>query len=510
MEAARPIRGLIRLSSVVLWMASLLAPKAQRQAWLEKQRKEVWHWLHFLLESGQLNAARKRQIASHLWRAFSDALWSRFNRDKAIRLAREVPRAPRFCLISLGLLLIVVVVASGFAPTVRGALWWLPYKNPDRLVQLSFSGPYVHYPSDTLFLTTSRWSQQSKTAESLSAYSWEPARMTTALGREELISARVASNFFDVMGVNAELGHVFHPGDQALCPNCIVISNGLWEHGFHRDRGIVGKQVAFQGTTSTVIGVLPARFWFISREISVWTFSRTHARAFNNADRTGAVLRLRPGVPRAEARGEFDKFVHDAASALGSAQAELAPIQDQALQGVEIYLLFALLALIGSMAILTLRLARSISLKMRVEFRENYRWWLFFAAKTVLLIATCFVASLEGTRWVLLTFTGSLPSYAGAISSWLLLVTTVLAITWSLHDQYRRCRICLKRLEHESYVGVPARLFLDWWGTELVCSQGHGLLHVPEMKASWLEDEQWIQLDDSWKPLFESEEAKVL
>lgn len=334
--------------------------------------------------------------------------------------------------------------------------------------------------------------------------------MTTALGREELISARVASNFFDVMGVNAELGHVFHPGDQALCPNCIVISNGLWEHGFHRDRGIVGKQVAFQGTTSTVIGVLPARFWFISREISVWTFSRTHARAFNNADRTGAVLRLRPGVPRAEARGEFDKFVHDAASALGSAQAELAPIQDQALQGVEIYLLFALLALIGSMAILTLRLARSISLKMRVEFRENYRWWLFFAAKTVLLIATCFVASLEGTRWVLLTFTGSLPSYAGAISSWLLLVTTVLAITWSLHDQYRRCRICLKRLEHESYVGVPARLFLDWWGTELVCSQGHGLLHVPEMKASWLEDEQWIQLDDSWKPLFESEEAKVL
>ena len=508
MEVSRPIRGLLRLSSGMLWIASLLAPKTQRKAWLEKQRAEIWHWVHFLHESGRLNSASKREIARHLGNSFSDALWLRFNRDKVLRLAREVPRAPRSCLAGLAVLLIVVVMASGFAPTIRGAFSRLPYNTPDRLMQLSFNGPFVHYPSDTLFLTAARWSQQSKTAESLSAYSWEPARMVTTLGREELASARVAPNFFDVMGVNAELGHVFHPGDEAQCPYCIVISNGLWEHSFHRDPAIVGRLVTFQGTTSIIIGVLPARFWFISRDISVWTSSRSHARAFNAADRTGAVLRLRPGVSREQARAEFDQFVQDAGSALSFVRGDLAPIRDKALQGVEIYLLFAFVALVGAMAILAFRLARTSSPNMKVDRSDNYHRWVFFFAKTVLLIAICFVASLEGTRDALLIFTGGLPSYAGTISSWLLLVTTVLAVTWSLHDQYRRCRICLKRLEHESYVGVPARLFLDWWGTELVCSQGHGLLHVPEMKASWLEEDQWIQLDESWKSLFESE-AKV-
>lgn len=509
MKASRPIRGLIWLSSGVLRVASLLVPEAQRRDWLEKQRAEIWHWIHFLHESGRLNSASKREIARHLGNSFSQALWLRFNRDKALRLAREIPRSPRFCLIGLAVLLIVVVMASGFAPTTREAFSRLPYKSPDQLVQISFGSQYIHYPSDTLFLTSARWAQQNKTAESLSAYSWEQAKMTTPLGREELASARVSPTFFDVMGVNAALGHVFHSGDEQQCPNCIVISNGLWERSFHHDPGIVGKQVAFQNTTSTIIGVLPAKFWFISRDISVWTSSRMHGRAFNAADRTGLVLRLHEGVSPAEAQAEFEKLIQQAGSAINFARAEFAPIRDKALQGVEIYLLFAFVALVASVVILAVHLMRSISAKMHSELRDNYRWWFFFAGKTVLVIAICFVASLEGTRRALLAFTGGVPSYAGAISSWFLLVTTVLAITWSLHDQYRRCRICLKRLEHESYVGVPARLFLDWWGTELVCSQGHGLLHVPEMKASWLEEEHWIQLDDSWKELFDSEEAKV-
>lgn len=509
MEASRPIRGLIRVSSGVLWIASLLAPRARRKEWLEKRRAEMWHWIHFLHESGRLNYSTKREIARHLWRSFSDALWVRFNRDKAVRLSREVPRAPRFCLISLAAVLMIVVIASGFAPTIRGAFSRLPYKSPDRLAQLSFTGHFTHYPSDALFLTTARWMQQSKTAEALSAYSWAQAKMVTALGREELISARVSPDFFDVLGVSAEMGRVFHAGDEMQCVNCIVISNALWEHGFHRDPAIVGRQAQFQGTTGIVIGVLPAKFWAVSRDISVWTFSRAHAHAFNSADQTGAILRLRAGVSREQARVEFDKLIHDAGSALSFVRAELAPIRDQARQGVEIYLIFGFVALVGAMAILAFRLVRANSSRMKVERGDSHRWWLFFVAKTVLLLAICFVASLEVTRGALLFFTGGVPSYAGTISSWLLLVTTVLAITWSLHDQYRRCRICLKRLEHESYVGAPARLFLDWWGTELVCSQGHGLLHVPEMKASWLEEDQWIQLDESWKSLFDSEEAKV-
>jgi hypothetical protein len=94
----------------------------------------------------------------------------------------------------------------------------------------------------------------------------------------------------------------------------------------------------------------------------------------------------------------------------------------------------------------------------------------------------------------------------GPFSTWLFLVTAMIALSWSLYDQGRRCRFCLRRLGNEASVGTPGYLFLGWWGTELVCSDGHGLLHVPEMKSSWQEFDQWVSLDESWKPLFEHEE----
>jgi len=508
MEPSAPIRGLIRQSSWLLRIASFLVPKTQRQNWYKRWSTQIWHWVHFLHESGRLNAATRLELAKHLWGAFSDALWHRFNRDKALRLAHEVPRRPRFALGAISVLFLAVLIATGFAPTMRWAFSRLPYKAPDRLLQLSFSGEYIHYHTESLFLTVRSWAQESKTAESLAAYSWEPARITTAQGKQVITGARVSPGFFDVLGVNSELGRVFHPSDDQNCANCIVISNWLWENGFRRDPAIIGKQVPFRGTMSTVVGVLPARFWFISPEISVWTLSQSR-RLLNDADHTGLVLRLRPGADMAAASAEFGRLVGNVGSTFGSARAEVTPIKNIMRQGVQVYLLFSLLALIASVAMLALRLTRSVSPNIRVGLRDNAAWWLFFTAKTFLLVATCFVASLEGTRQALLTFTGNVPEYTGAISSWFLLVTTVLAITWSLHDQYRRCHICLKRLEHESYVGVPARLLLDWWGTELVCSQGHGMLHVPEMKASWLEEEHWIQLDESWKALFDTEEAKV-
>ena len=299
------------------------------------------------------------------------------------------------------------------------------------------------------------------------------------------------------------MGRLFHSGDDKQCVNCIVISNYLWQYGFHHDPSIVGKQIVFEGSPSTVVGVLPRRFWFTSPEISLWTVSQSHANSFTTADRTGVVLRLHPGVSISRAAGEFSQYV------AATSSIDLTSIKDRVRQGTEIYLLFTMLAFFGSLILLAYRLVNSSGPKVHLRLRDNYRWWMFFAAKTVLLLVTCFLVSLEGTRRAFLIFTGVVPPFAGAVCAWLFLVTTILALTWSLHDQCRRCRLCLKRLGHEIYVGVPAYSLLEFWGTELVCSQGHGILHVPEMRASWLEMEHWTPLDDSWKLLFESENAKV-
>ena len=503
MKPAGPIRGLLWQCRWLLRVACVLVPKAQRSAWYQAQYLQIWHWTHFLLESGQLNAAKRLEVLKHLWGAFADAAWHRFDREKVLKLAREGPKTPRFCLLSFGVIFLIMLAASGFAPTVRTSLSSLPYRAPERLAHLSFTNNYLRYHMDSLFLAASRWGEQSTTTEAVSAYAWEPATITAASGPVEVISARVSPDFFDTLGVGPGMGRLFQAGDERQCTNCIVLSNPLWRYGFHHDPAIVGKQVVFDGATFRVAGVLPSRFWFVSPEISVWTVGPSAANSFTTAERAGLVLRLRPGASLSQSSREFSRF------ASATSGVDLTPVKARVQQGTYIYLLFTLLAFLGSLVMLAYRLVNSSGPKVRLSLRDNFRWWMFFAGKTLLLVAICFLLSLEGTRRAFLMFTGVIPPFAGAVCTWLFLVTTLLALSWSLHDQCRRCRLCLKRLGYESYVGAPAYLLLDWWGTELVCSKGHGMLHVPEMQASWLDMEHWTPLDDSWKPLFEEEEAKV-
>jgi len=86
---------------------------------------------------------------------------------------------------------------------------------------------------------------------------------------------------------------------------------------------------------------------------------------------------------------------------------------------------------------------------------------------------------------------------------WLYVLGTMGVVFWSVADQRARCRVCMRLMAFPVRIGSPGCLLLDWSGTELFCSEGHGLLHVPTMTPSWDEDaDRWISLDDSWKGLF--------
>ena len=71
-----------------------------------------------------------------------------------------------------------------------------------------------------------------------------------------------------------------------------------------------------------------------------------------------------------------------------------------------------------------------------------------------------------------------------------------------LHGHRHRCPHCLQPLGHAAMVGSPSASFLDWYGVELACSQGHGLMHVPDMPTTWFPAPRWVALDASWSGLF--------
>jgi hypothetical protein len=94
----------------------------------------------------------------------------------------------------------------------------------------------------------------------------------------------------------------------------------------------------------------------------------------------------------------------------------------------------------------------------------------------------------------------------GPFLVWLYVLGSMGVLFWAVADQRARCRVCLRLLAFPVRVGCPGCLLLDWSGTELFCSEGHGVLHVPHMAPSWDEEaERWISLDESWQGLFASQ-----
>ncbi|MFP5228052.1 MAG: ABC transporter permease [Acidobacteriota bacterium] len=83
-------------------------------------------------------------------------------------------------------------------------------------------------------------------------------------------SYEVSGNYFDMLGVQPELGRLFHASDEHG-PNSapyIVLSDGFWRSRFGADPDVVGRTVDLNKHPFTVIGVAPAAFH--GTELILW------------------------------------------------------------------------------------------------------------------------------------------------------------------------------------------------------------------------------------------------
>ena len=110
--------------------------------------------------------------------------------------------------------------------------------------------------------------------------------------------------------------------------------------------------------------------------------------------------------------------------------------------------------------------------------------WMFFATKVIFLLSTVFCGGLT------LMAVGATP-----ILGQTLLAGYVLAFRWALIDQRRRCPICLHELTNPVRIGESSHTFLAWYGTELICAKGHGVLHIPEIPTSCYRTQRWLDLE---------------
>ena len=134
----------------------------------------------------------------------------------------------------------------------------LPVHDPERLVFV-FNGPagsVFSYPDYAALR------DQNNVFDGLLAWGGIAASLNSNDQTDLVNGAIVTGNFFEVLGVRAQLGRTISSEDDKTpgAHPVAVISQGLWQRRFAGDPNIVGRQLLLNGNTFTVIGVLPAGF----------------------------------------------------------------------------------------------------------------------------------------------------------------------------------------------------------------------------------------------------------
>jgi len=121
----------------------------------------------------------------------------------------------------------------------------------------------------------------------------------------------VAGNFFQVLGVQPQLGRLFVQEElQKGGRPAVLLSNGFWRRQFNANPGVVGQAIVLNKKPLTVVGVMPASFDFgavFAPGLRFDVFTPAVMDEMRSWGNTLSVLgRLKPGVTVAQAQAESD------------------------------------------------------------------------------------------------------------------------------------------------------------------------------------------------------------
>ena len=229
---------------------------------------------------------------------------------------RTLAREPGFTVFAL----LIVGLGVGASSTVFSVVNTLlirplPFQDPDRLVwianhqessDMSGSTTQVNHMLDLRAQSQSF----SDIAAYLAFYGVGDNKLTGQGEPERLSGVPVSANFFQLLGVQPQLGRLFTAEEcKWIGPNVVILSHGLWVRRFASNPGIIGQTLTINDGPATVVGVMPASFDFASvftpgNSIDLYLPFALSPETNRWGNTLAIVGRLKPGVPLARAQAE--------------------------------------------------------------------------------------------------------------------------------------------------------------------------------------------------------------
>jgi len=181
---------------------------------------------------------------------------------------RTLRKSPGFAAIVIVTLALGIGINTAMFSVARAVLWAsLPFTQPERLVAVDEVEPEnqdavwgATYPSFR------EWQTRAGSLEGMAAVSGVNRVLREGSQPVRVHGAVASHEFFPLMGVQPELGRaITEDDDQTGASAVIVLSHEMWTNRFGADPAILGRSIHFDGSTPTVVGVMPANFRYPPR-----------------------------------------------------------------------------------------------------------------------------------------------------------------------------------------------------------------------------------------------------
>jgi predicted permease len=177
--------------------------------------------------------------------------------------ARMLKRSPGFAFIAIATVALGVGATTAIYSVIDATLLHpLPYPNPSELIHVEDDLPGIQAHDVGASVPEWRDLQASGIFQSVAiAGHGADVNLTDGSQPERLGFKAVTPNYFEVLGVHAQLGRTFDPNDKTPGYNLeVVLSDGLWRREFGADPRIIGKELLLDNDAYQVVGVMPRGF----------------------------------------------------------------------------------------------------------------------------------------------------------------------------------------------------------------------------------------------------------
>jgi predicted permease len=188
----------------------------------------------------------------------------------------------------------------------------LPYPRPDELVVLDHAAPGVNLASaGAAPFQYFTYREDGRVFQDLGLWNTGTVSVTGRAEPEEVRTLFVTDGVLPILGVQPMLGRMFSSADAtAGRPETVILTAGYWRSKFGADPSAIGRTLMLDGRPREIIGVLPDRFRFLDRKVSlVVPYQFDRSKIFLGQFSFSAVARLKSGVTIDQATADVARMI---------------------------------------------------------------------------------------------------------------------------------------------------------------------------------------------------------